>query len=105
MESLVLVMLESVKDAPAFFTLTVGFIAVVFAMYLKVRSVNIEEVTSIGKLQSDQVTQLLSQVSQLSQDLAEARKEISSLYKKIDELEDLVRLYRNKLKDAEDEST
>lgn len=104
MEALITYMLSQIKDAPGFFVLTVGFIAVVFAMYLKVRSVNIEEVTSIGKVQASQVDLLLTQVTQLSKDLAEARKEISSLYTKIGELEDLVRVYRNKLKDVEDEN-
>lgn len=88
------------KDAPGYFVLTVGFIFLVFAMYLKVRSVSIDEVTSIGKLQSEQVAELISQVSQLSKDLSLARTEISSLYKKIDELEDMVRHYRIKLRDS-----
>lgn len=85
------------KDAPGYFVLTVGFIFIVFAMYLKVRSVSIDEVTSIGKLQSEQVAELLRQVSQLSKDLSAARGEISTLYKKIDELEDLVRHYKTKI--------
>lgn len=102
MDGLVPFIIGLVKDAPGYFALTVGFVAVVFAMYIKVRSVNIEEVTSIGKLQSEQVGLLINQVKQLSTDLAEARTEIHALYKKIDELEDLVRMYRTKLKDAEE---
>lgn len=101
MDGLIQFTLAIIKDAPGYFVLTVGFIVAVFALYLKVRSINIEEITSIGKLQSDQVGQLLNQVTQLSKDLAEARKEISSLYNKIDELENLVRQYRNRLRNAE----
>ena len=101
MDGLITYFLGVIKDAPGYFALTVGFIAVIFALYIKVRSINIEEVTSIGKLQAEQAGQLLQQVSQLSKDLAEARKEISHLYDKIDELESLVRTYRSKLRDAE----
>ena len=99
MESLIPLISEAIKDAPGYFALTIGFIALAFALYIKVRAINIDEITSIGKLQSDQVGQLLIQVSQLAKDLAMARKEISSLYDKIDELEDMVRKYRNKLRD------
>lgn len=103
MDGIILQILGLARDAPGYFALTVGFTAVVFAMYLKVRSVNIDEVTSIGRLQSEQVGLLLAQVSQLSKDLAAARAEISSLYTKIDELENLVRVYRKKLKGSETE--
>lgn len=101
MDGLIQVILDLVKAAPGYFSLTIGFIAVVFALYIKVRSISIEEVTSIGKMQSEQVGQLLKQVSQLSKDLNEARKEISHLYDKIDELEEVVRTYRNRLRDAD----
>jgi chromosome segregation ATPase len=101
MDGLITFFLDIVKEAPGYFALTIGFIAVIFALYIKVRSISIEEVTSIGKLQSAQVGQLLQQVSQLSKDLAAARKEISHLYDKIDELEGVVRTYRNRLRDAE----
>ena len=101
MESLIPLIAGVIKDAPGYFALTVGFIALAFALYIKVRSINIDEITSIGKMQSGQVAQLIKQVSQLSKDLADARKEISTLYDKIDELENMVRLYRNKLRDED----
>jgi hypothetical protein len=101
MEELITFLLNTVKDAPGYFTLTVAFIVAIFFLYIKVRSINIEEITSIGNLQSEQVGQLLLQVTQLSKDLAEARKEISSLYNKIDELENVIRLYRNKLRETD----
>ena len=101
MDGLVIYFVGLAKDAPGYFALTVGFIAVIFALYIKVRSINIDEVTSIGKLQSEQVGQLLLQVTQLSKDLNEARKEISHLYDKIDELENMVRTYKNRLRDAD----
>ena len=101
MDGLITYFITVVKDAPGYFALTVGFVAVVFALYIKVRSINIEEVTSIGRLHADQVGQLINQVSQLSKDLASARQEISHLYDKIDELEGLVRTYRNRLRDAD----
>jgi uncharacterized protein YlxW (UPF0749 family) len=99
MEELIPFFIATIKDAPGYFVLTIGFIAAIFFLHIKVRSINIEEITNIGNLQAEQVAQLLSQVSQLSRDLAEARKEISSLYDKIDELENVIRLYRNKLRD------
>lgn len=102
MDGIFPIILELTKHTPGYFTLTIGFIVIIFAMYLKVRSVSIEEVTSIGKLQSEQTTLLLKQVTQLSSDLAAARAEISALYTKIDELEDMVRMYRSKLRDSEE---
>ena len=101
MEQLIPFFLELIKAAPGYFALTVIFIIAVFYLYIKVRSINMDEITRIGALQSDQVTELLKQVSQLSKDLAMARKEISSLYNKIDELEHVIRLYKSKLKDVE----
>lgn len=91
---------SAAKDAPGYFTLTLGFIAVVFALYLKVRSINVSEITSISKIQVDQTTVLLAQVKQLSSDLAAARDQINIMYHKVDELEDLVRVYRNKCDDC-----
>lgn len=99
MEELIPFFIGIVKDAPGYFLLTIGFIAAIFFLYIKVRSINMDEITNIGNLQSEQVAQLLVQVTQLSKDLAEARKEISSLYVKIDELENVIRLYRNRLRD------
>lgn len=99
MEQLIPLITELIKDAPGYFVLTIGFIAAIFFLYIKVRAINLDEITNIGKLQAEQVATLLSQVSQLSADLAEARKEISSLYDKIDELENVIRMYRNKLRD------
>lgn len=90
------ILFTAAKDAPGYFTLTVGVIAVIFALYLKVRSINVLEITSISKIQVDQTTLLLSQVKQLSEDLAAAREQITNMYHKVDELEDLLRVYRNK---------
>lgn len=101
MEQLIPFFIELIKAAPGYFGLTVVFIIAVFALYIKVRSINMDEITTIGKLQSDQVGILLTQVSQLSRDLAEARKEISSLYNKIDELEDVIRQYRSRLREVD----
>lgn len=101
MEELIPFFIGTLKDAPGYFVLTIGFLAAIFFLYLKVRSINIEEIASIGNLQSEQVASLLVQVSQLSKDLAAARQEISSLYDKIDELESVIRVYRNKLRDSD----
>jgi hypothetical protein len=102
MDGIITILLELIKDTPGYFTLTIGFIVIVFAMYLKVRDVSIKEITSIGRLQAEQATLLLTQITQLSTDLAAARSEISVLYNKIDELEDMVRVYRSKLRDTEE---
>lgn len=85
-----------IKDSPFYFTFTVGFVAFMFAMYLTVRKVSLSEITSISKAQTDQVTQLLAQIKQLSGELAEARIQITGMYDKINELEDIIREYRNK---------
>jgi len=88
--------LETIKGAPGYFAVTIGFVSLIFALYLTVRKISITEITSIGKLQTDQITQLLNQIKQLSSELAEARTQISGMYDKINELEDVVRQYRNK---------
>lgn len=100
MEAIILELISStIRTSPGYFVAVIGFITLVFAGYLKVRSVNMSDVTSISKLQSEQVSELLKGMSQLSIDLLSARKEISALYIKIDELEDLVRLYKSKLQE------
>lgn len=104
MDGLIQLFLSFIKDAPGWSVVTMGFVVLIFAMYLKIRQISIEEVTSIGKLQSAQVATLLGQIGQLANDLKEARNEISSLYTKIDELENLVRHYKTKLRDEQDNS-
>jgi hypothetical protein len=101
MDELVPFFLNVIKDAPGYFVLTIAFIVAVFYIHTKVRSINMDEIATIGNLQSEQVAKLLVQVSQLSRDLAEARREILSLYNKIDELETVIRVYKNKLGDVD----
>ena len=101
MNDLIVFLLGTIKDAPGYFILTIVFVMAILYIHSKARAINLEEISSIGAMQSDQVSQLLISVSQLSKDLAEARKEISRLYHKISELEDTIRLYRAKLRDID----
>lgn len=101
MEQLIPFFIGLIKDAPGYFVLTIGFILSIFFLYIKVRSINIDEITSIGSIRSEQMVQLLTQVSQLSKDLAEAREEISRLYHKIDELETVISQYRTRLRQSD----
>lgn len=81
MEGLTL-LLNTIKEAPTFSTLTIVFVAVVFSLYLNSKKVNIEGLTSINKSQIEQINNLMSQVKQLTADMAEARSQIQTLTKK-----------------------
>lgn len=96
MEKLVTLLLSHIQDAPIYFVITIGFIVLVFAMYLKVRSVNVSEITSISTMQTNQVKMLLDEIRQLSTDLTAARLQITTMTTKVDELENLVREYKVK---------
>lgn len=89
-------LMSLIKDAPLYFVLTIGFTVALFSLYLKVRSVNVAEMTSVSKIQTEQVGQLLAQIKALSEDLTAARTQIREMYEKVGELEDLVRHYKSK---------
>lgn len=79
-----------------------------FAGVLYIKKTNIEEVTSVGSMQHQQIDDLLNQVKFLSEELAKAREQISVIHEqnlrlmqqvresslKIHELEDVIN--RNK---------
>lgn len=100
MEGLTL-LFAALKDAPAAVTLTVAFVTAVFAMFLYSRKINIEDVTSIGKTLSTQLTSQAALVSTLSEQIAELHaqnihlmEELRKANAKIDELEEVLRRYR-----------
>lgn len=101
MEGLTL-LLALFKDAPAAVTLTVGFVVSVFAMFLYSRKINIEDVTSIGKTLSTQLASQAALVTTLSDQIAELHaqnihlmQELRKANAKIDELEEVLRRYRD----------
>lgn len=63
---------------------------VLFSFYLKRNDKDIANVTSIGKLQTEQLSTLISQNTQLAEELHAVRKELSEAYKIIDDMRDRI---------------
>lgn len=80
MDQLALMGLEILKTAPTAITFLFATIAMIVAIYVYVKRVNIAEYTSVGNLQNKQTKLLMDQIEQLSKDLQEARKELRELF-------------------------
>jgi len=100
MEAITL-LIQALKGQPAAFTLTVGFVFAVFALYLHSRKVDIADVTSIGatlsaqlKAQSELVQSLSKQVAELHEQNVGLMGELRKANKKIDELETMLKDYQ-----------
>lgn len=95
------VLFAALKEAPAAVTLTVAFVSAVFAMFMYSKKINIEDVTSIGKTLSVQLSNQAKLVASLSAQTAELHaqnihlmEELRKANSKIDELEGIIRKYR-----------
>lgn len=91
------------KSAPAEITTALTILTVLVTLILSIRKTNIDSVTSVSNMQQSNIKilmqqnkQLLDQNGKLSVDLEMLRDRMASLYSKIDELEDLVRSYKNR---------
>lgn len=94
-------------------TAIVALAILVFAGVLYVKKTNIEEVTSVGSAQHQQIDTLLDQVKFLSEELSKAREQISAIHEqnlrlmyqvresslKIQELEDVI--HKRNIEDGE----
>lgn len=110
------------KEVPTFITAAMGVLAVVITLWLRVKDADIQAVTSLSKVQNEKLLALMNQNNSLLESIAslqsqvqllhnqmnveaeEHRKKLDSTYKSIDEmrirvteLEDLVRVYQNRL--------
>ena len=74
----------------------------IFAGVLYVKKTNIEEVTSVGTVQHQQIDALLNQVRFLSEELSKARDQISAIHEQNLRLMQQVRESSLKIQDLED---
>lgn len=101
-------LLAAMKEAPAWATLVIVVVFVMFALYLQARKVNVADMTSISSALSAQMSaqmqvsaQLNEQISSLNKQLVEVyaqnkalRDELSAATQKISELEDVLRQHK-----------
>ncbi len=82
-------------------SLILGAIAIGFAILIRIRKLDLDEITSIGTLQSSQLTSLQSLVKSLTEELTQARAQLTEIHAqnlqlkaKVAELESLVIQYQ-----------
>lgn len=64
----------------------ISLIVVAFSLWLKKSDVDLTQVTSISKLQMEQLSQLIEQNKKLAEELHAVRKELSEAYQVIDDM-------------------
>ena len=96
------IVLAVMKDSPGLASLVLGAIAIGFAVLIRIRKLDLDEITSIGALQSQQLTSLQNLVKSLTEELTEARAQLSEIHAqnlqlkaKVAELENLVIRYQS----------
>lgn len=82
--------LSLLKGMPESFTLILVCLVLFFSLFLKKKDVDLTQVTSISKLQTDQLTQLIQQNTALAEELKEVRKELSETYRMINDMRDRI---------------
>lgn len=91
------------KDAPAWMTVGVALLAILSVFLIRKKEVDVASMTSIGKLQLDQLAALMAQNTKLAEELGKLRDRMAETHQvmedmraRILELEDLVREYKRK---------
>ena len=82
--------LDVLKSTSGDLTAVALLVFVLFSFYLKRNDTDIANVTSIGKLQTEQLSTLITQNTQLAEELHAVRKELSEAYKIIDDMRDRI---------------
>ena len=83
-------LLGLIKGSPAESSLILVAFSVFIAILLHNRKVNLEGITSVGKLQNENMEAILKQNRALAQDLSAIRKQFVESYEHIDQLHDQV---------------
>lgn len=65
---------------PVYATMTIATVVGIFAIWLYSRKIDVEAITSIGKVQSSQIADLQNLVKTLTEELREARGEIAEIH-------------------------
>ena len=83
-------LLNLIKGAPAASSLILVAFSVFIAILLHNRKVNLEGITSVGKLQNENMEVILKQNRALALDLSVIRKQFAESYEHIDQLHDQI---------------
>ena len=83
-------LLNLMKGSPAESSLILVASSVFIAILLHNRKVNLEGITSVGKLQNENMEAILKQNRALAQDLSVIRKQFAESYENIDQLHDQI---------------
>lgn len=99
---------QYLKLFPLEIAILIGAIFVFISFQMKNRSVGIDDITKINKIQIDQMNALIEQTKHLTDELAKVRKELTEAHNVIDEmrkeinnLEDSIRNYQLKEKEIQ----
>lgn len=83
-------LLEVLKLIPEGTSAIVIVVAILYSLYTKSKDSSVAQVTAIGKLQTDQLTTLISQNVQLAEELHSVRTELTAAYDIINEMKDKI---------------
>lgn len=78
--------LEMFKSMPEGAALVVVLLFVLMSNFLKKREIDLTQVTSISKLQTEQLSTLIEQNTKLANELHAVRNELSEAYKIMDDM-------------------
>lgn len=95
---------EFLKAAPEGISSLIVVLVLLASLVLKRKDVDFNQVTSVSKLQTEQLSTLIEQNSALAKELHEVRKELSAAYSMIDDMRLRVTELENMLREAKDEA-
>ena len=92
---------QYLKLFPLEFAILIGAIVFLITFQLRNRSIYIDDVAKVNKIQIDQINALMHQTKLMTEELAKVRKELTEAHSVIDEmrkevnsLEDMIRKHR-----------
>lgn len=100
METIIVAIIGLINNGSAV-SAAFGIAALVFGGYLFFRKTNIAEVTSVGTLQQQQITSLLTQIEFLSTELAKARTQLAEIHEQNIHLMEQVRESNKRIQELE----
>jgi hypothetical protein len=92
--------LELMKGVPEGTTAFVVIVFLIGSFFLKKKDVDLTQVTSISKLQTDQLTTLIEQNKLLAGELHAVRKELTEAYKIMDDMRQRITELEEMLRDS-----
>ena len=95
--------LAILKGAPTEATLILSAVFIVTMLVLNMRKVNMDAVTSISKVQTDNLKALTEQNQALAKDLHEMRQHQAELYEKLDQMREELTSARTELQNTREE--